>query len=136
MLKIDFTEKRVFGFEGPNLCLLGQPVDFKLLARIILGLTDVVAGKEISITESDFTQISGNECRVLFASKNHATRFAVIENGNDIIFELDPRIWERVFIFCTLLTWDKTTYYLNKNEVGLRDLNLTQDCNNIWASEF
>lgn len=135
MLKIDFTNEMVFSFEGPNLCMLGTPENFKTLAKIILELTDTRTNKEIDITKLDFVEVSGNS-KVIFSSKKGAHSWGMLSTNNSILCELDPRIWERIFQFSALLSWDKLTYYLNKNESGLNDFDLTQDCNIIWSSEF
>jgi hypothetical protein len=134
MLKINFTNEMIYGFEGPNLCMLGEPENFKTLGKIILELTDMHLDQEIDITEQNFIEITGNKCKVLFASKKAANSWGVLKTDNFILFELDYRIWERIFQFSALLSWDKQTYYLNKYEAGLNDLVLIQDCNIIWSS--
>ena len=136
MLKVDFTNETVYSFEGPNLCMLGKPEDFKALGKIILALTDINANKEIDITERDFIEMAGNNCKVLFSSKEGANSWGILKTNNIILFELDYRIWERIFQFTALLSWDKLTYYLNKYEAGINDFDLIQDCNIIWSSEF
>lgn len=136
MLKVDYTDEMVFGFEPPNLCLLGNPDNFQRLGKIILELTDIHTDKEIDLTEQDFIEITGKGCKVFFSSKKMANSWGVLKSDNIILFELDYRIWERIFQFSALLSWGKLTYYLNKNEAGLNDLDLNQDCNIIWSSEF
>ncbi|NOT92005.1 hypothetical protein [Ferruginibacter sp.] len=136
MLKIDFTNEMIFSFEGPNLCLLGKPENFKSLGKIILELTDTQTEKAIDITEQIFIEVVGNQCKVIFSSKKGANFWGTLEKNNIVLFELDHRIWERIFQFSALLSWDMLTYYLNNYESGLDDLNLKQDCNIIWSSEF
>ena len=136
MLKVDFTNDRVFGFDGPNLCLLGNESDFRKLAESLLELMDGNKPGRIDIAKLDFAKIEGEEKRILFLSKNGANSLGIINSAGDLIFELDSRVWERLFPYFVLMSWDKKTYYLNEYENGLNDLGLEQECNFICSSEF
>ena len=135
-MKIDFTKEIVYSFKGPNLCLLGNTDEFRILSKLILELTDTRIEKQIDITKLEFAELVSETCVVLFASKKGARNLGVIHSDNIILLELDHRYWERIFQFSALLSWDKLTYYLNYYEDGLRDLNLEQDCNLIFSSEW
>ena len=137
MLKIDYTKETVFGFEGPNLCLLGNENDFQKIGKAILNLTDPYESHSIEITDLDFIEIAGEHIRLVFASKKGAgTLGKVSNNGDTLIFELDDRYWERIFVFFALMSWDKKTYYLNSFEDALKDLPLVQEVHFICSSEF
>lgn len=135
-MKVDYTQEMIFSFNGPNLCMLGEASDFIALGKVVLELTDSNVSKEITITTQSFVETVGDPCAVIFSSKKNADAWGIILPNNVILFELDPRKWERIFQFFALLSWDKTTYYLNNYEAGLADLELRQDCNFICSSEF
>ncbi len=135
-MKVDFTNEMVYSLEGPNLCLLGNKEDFIKLSKIILELTYEKIEKKINITELDFTQIVGQDCTVYFSSKKGAKELAVVQENNNVILELDCFFWNRIFQFSALLSWERTTYYLNYYETGLKEFDLRQNCNLVWSSEF
>jgi len=136
-MKIEFTYDMIFGFPGPNLCLLGNETDFQMLGKAIVDLTSANSEGKISITDLEFMQLSGEKVKVIFASKPEANLFGkLINNGEVLLFELDDRYWERLFVFFALMSWDKKTYYLNSFEDALKDLDLDQDCHFICSSEF
>jgi len=136
-MTLELTNERVFSFDGPNLCLLGNPQDFRLLAEAILQLTGSVEGsKTVELTELPFIKVTGDKRSVLFSCKKDSRCLGSVNQAGDAIFELDGRVWERLFILFTLMSWNKCTYYLNAYESYLSDLNLAQECNFICSSEF
>jgi hypothetical protein len=136
MLKIHFTTKRVFSFDGPNLCLLGDEEDFLKLAKSISELTALGVTKSIDVLSLDFTIKDGQDKEIIFASKSGSKLLGVFDSGGKLVFELDPRYWERLFKYFVLMSWQKSTYYLNEYENCLNDLQLEQECNFICSSEF
>ena len=136
MLKIDFTQERVFGFNPPNLCFLGQEEDFLNLAKAISDLTAFGLSTKIDLSKLDFITNVGEKVNIQLVSKESSNLLAVFKDENSILFELDSRAWERLFKYFVFLSWKKTTYYLNVNENCLSDLYLKQDCNFICSSEF
>lgn len=135
MLKIDFTNEIVFSFNGPNLCFLGEESDFLKLAKAISELSGS-NDLSIDILKLDFVSNIGDKIQILFSSKKDARLFGVFDKENNLVFELDHRFWDRIFKYFILMSWGKSTYYLNSNENCLFDLNLVQDCNFICSSEF
>jgi hypothetical protein len=136
MLKINFTTTRVFGFDGPNLCLLGNEEDFLKLAKGIRDLTALGLTKSIDILDFDFITKDGEDKDILFLSKDGSKSLGVFDNVGKLLFELDPRYWERIFKYFVFMSWAKSTYYLNAYENCLDDLELEQECNFICSSEF
>lgn len=134
MLKVDFTNDMVFSFEGPSLCLLGNENDFLLLAKSISDLTGA-SGIIIDLLKLDFVTNTGDEKRVFFKSKSGSKLLGVFDH-DELVFELDPHYWERIFKYFILMSWKKSTYYLNEYENCLSDLELEQECNFICSSEF
>ena len=136
MLKVDYTDEMVFSFEGPNLCLLGNEMDFKTLAEVILPLTSKDE-TNIIVNSLSFVETTNNQNSVIFENIIGGEKYGhIINNGEKVLFSLDPRIWERIFIYFVLMSWKKSTYYLNSFENGLRDLPLDQECHFICSSEF
>lgn len=135
MLKVDFTNNMVFGFNGPNLCLLGNEEDFMKLSKSIVDLTGKT-GVNMCLLNLDFIEKVGVDKEIIFASKVDAKLLGVLEDENKVLFELDPRYWDRLFKYFVLMSWDKRTYYLNEYEDCLKDLGLKQECNFICSSEF
>jgi hypothetical protein len=135
-MQVDFTNETVFSFGGPNLCLLGNEVDFRKLAESILDLTDSTRSFSMDLMSLDFVKNTGEAKRIVFSSKKNAVQFGTFNNNNELIFELDPKYWERLFKFFVLMSWYKRTYYLNVDEDLLSDLELDQDCNFICSSGF
>lgn len=133
MLRIDYTDENVFGFNGPNLCFLGNEDDFRKLALAISDLT-TIESKVIFLSSEDFIYEEDSK-RVIFISKKNSNQFAKVI-GEGILFELDMKIWERIFKYFVFLSWGKKTYYLNAGEDCFKDLSLDQDCNFICSSEF
>ena len=70
-MKIEFTNKMSFGFEGPNLCLLGNEIDFRKFAEVILDLTIPNREYKIEISSLDFMNNVGERKQVFFLSKNN-----------------------------------------------------------------
>lgn len=137
MLKLDFTKDIIFGFDGPNLCLLGNENDFAKMAKSILGLTMPNVTNQFVLNAFDFIEIAGDSIKVIFISKPGGDSFGIIDKKeSSVIFELDSRIWERIFKFFILMSWEKKTYYLNSFEDCLRDFSLNQECHFICSSEF
>lgn len=132
---IDFTYDEIFGFKGPNLCLLGNETDFENLTKGVLNLTNYLSNEKLDLKTLQDVVFNGNQIDVLFFANNQANCLGRIEN-NKVIFELDSRYWERLFIYFTMLSWEKGTYYLNSYEECLLDLNLNQEFNFICSSEF
>lgn len=135
-MKIDFTNEMVFSFEGPNLCLLGNELDFKKFAESIVDLTNTLKEIDIEILKLDFVNINGEEKDIIFSSKKDGNKLGVFNDRSQLVFELDWRYWERLFKYFVLMSWDKKTYYLNSNENCLDDFELEQKCNFICSSEF
>jgi len=135
MLKADFTNDMVFGFNGPNLCLLGNEEDFLKLSKSIIDLTGEI-GISINLLSLDFIEKAGENKNIFFSSKANANLLGVFDNKNNLVFELDPKYWDRLFKYFVLMSWDKRTYYLNEYENCLNDLGLKQECNFICSSEF
>jgi hypothetical protein len=137
MIKVDFTYEMVFSFEGPNLCLLGNEEDFKMLGKAILDLTVPNKSSNIEITNLNFAEMTGDRVKIIFASKQGADIFGkIVEDGKLLLFELDNRYWERILNLFALMSWDKRTYYLNSFEDCLKDLALDQEVHLICSSEF
>lgn len=134
-MKVHFTNKMVFGFNGPNLCLLGNENDFLNLAKTISPLTGE-NGLNIKLNSLNFVRIDGEPKDIIFSSKEKSNLLGVFDDGGRLIFELDYRYWERIFKYFILMSWKKSTYYLNEYENYLNDLELIQDCNFICSSEF
>lgn len=125
----------IFGFNGPNLCLLGNENDFKQLAQLVAELTDNSRSISIELSTLEFMEYDGEEKPVLFISKKGANHLGILRDDK-LIFELDPRNWERLFKYFVLMSWNKCTYYLNEYENCLDDLLLEQECNFICSSGF
>ena len=136
MLKIDFTNEMIFGFEGPNLCLLGTEDDFRNLSKAILPLTSAKSAHRVDVTALPFVEIAGDKVKVVFSSGEGSCTFGHIIDNTTVSFELDNRYWERIFVFFALMSWDKKTFYLNSFEDYLRDLPLDQEVHFICSSEF
>lgn len=134
-MKLDFTNKMAFGFTAPNFCLLGNEEDFKKLAESVLDLTIPDVVNNVQLLNLEFIINVGENKEVIFSSVNNSKLFGVLR-GNDLIFELDSRYWERIFKFFVMMSWDKRTYYLNSYEDCLRDFPLEQECHFICSSEF
>ena len=135
MLKVDFTNEVIFSFEGPNLCLLGNEDDFLQLSKSISILTGA-SGITIDLLKLNFITKVGDDKNIIFASKSGSKLLGVFDNRENLLFELDPRYWERLFKYFILMSWSKKTYYLNAYENCLCDLELKQNCNFICSSEF
>ena len=131
---IEFTEDTVFSFNGPNLSFLGNTDDFKSLGLVVLELTTSAKTLQIIISELPFVKLQGNK-RVIFRSKLKAKCLGTVE-GDDVVFELDPKYWERLFKFFALMSWDMATYYLNADDSSLLDLDLEQEVNFICSSAY
>jgi hypothetical protein len=136
MLKIHYTNEMVFGFDGPNLCLLGTEDDYLKLAKSIVDLTGVDESKPINLLELDFTFKDGEDKQIFFSSKIGGKSLGVFEPSGNLIFQLDRRYWDRLFKYFILMSWSKATYYLNHYENCLNDLGLEQECNFICISKF
>lgn len=135
MLQVDLTDETVFSFEGPNLCLLGQEDDFLKLSKSVIDLTGS-NGITIDLLNLDFATKVGQDGQILFASKSGSKSLGIFVDSDILLFELDQRYWERLFKYFILMSWKKTTYYLNEYENCLSDLGLKQECNFICSSEF
>lgn len=135
-MKMEFTNKMIFGFDGPNLSLLGSKDDFKELAKTILDIT--TPGFEICIEMNslDFIEVTDDSVKVYFISNAGGDKFGVFKDNKNLVFELDDRYWERIFKYFILMSWNKSTFYLNSFEDCLRDLPLDQECHLICSSEF
>ena len=131
---IEFTEETIFSFEGPNLCFLGNMENFKHLGLAIVDLTSINESFEIIVSELPFVKTKGNK-QIIFKSKLQTKRMGMVENES-VVFELDPKYWNRLFRFFALLSWDMRTYYLNNDDSSLLDLDLEQEVNFICSSEY
>jgi hypothetical protein len=101
MLKVDFKTKRVFGFTPPNLCLLGNENDFHELAQAIVVLTgqnDV----EINLLDLPFVSRAGEDKTIIFSSKEGSKLLGCFDDKNQLVFALDKRYWDRLFVFFVL----------------------------------
>jgi hypothetical protein len=134
-MKSDFSNEMVFGFTPPNFCLLGNEDDFKKLAESILDLTSPDKERNVLLSDLNFINNVGEVKTIIFSSRNGADSLGVFR-GDELLFELDARYWERLFKFFVMMSWDKKTYYFNSYEDCLRDLPLNQDCHFICSSEF
>lgn len=132
---IELSHDVRFSFDGPNLCFLGTPEDFKLLAMAMVDLTDHTADRQVIISDLHFVRFEGAKTNVIFNSKKGDDRLAFFDGG-DVVFSLDPKYWDRLFRFFVLMSWDMRTHYLNCNERELIDLDLDQEINFICASEY
>jgi hypothetical protein len=135
-MRVEFTHEMIFSFGGPNICLLGNEIDFRNLAESILVLTDSSKPYLFELTNLDFIKNQGEEKQIIFSSKRNAQQFGTFNNNGDLIFALDSKYWERLFKYFVMMSWYKRTYYLNADEDCLSDLELEQDCNFICSSEF
>lgn len=132
---IQLSREAQFSFDGPNLCFLGTPEDFKLLAMATIDLTDHTADRYIIISDLPFVRFEGAKTNVIFNSKKGENRMAFFDGG-DVVFSLDAKYWDRLFRFFVLMSWEMRTHYLNFNERELDDLHLSQEINFICASEY
>src|SRR5688572_14981876 len=135
-MKVAFTNETVFSFGGPNLCFLGNELDFRSLAESIVDLTDGSKSRLIELINLNFIEIEGEQKRIIFSSKLNANKLGTYDNNGALLFELDPRYWERLFKYFVLMSWYKRTYYLNIDENCLDDLDLIQEYNFICSSAF
>jgi len=135
MMKVDLAYEVVFGFEGPSLCLLGNESDFKSLAQGILSLTDSMSADVLNLKTLPDFKFEENNIEVCFVAKTKSKCLGKITKEG-VVIELDPRYWERLFMYFTMMSWDQQTHYLNSYESGLNDLNLDQEINFICSSEF
>lgn len=135
-MKIDFTNEMVFSFPGPTLCLLGNEQDFQRLAQAIVILTNRLQETSFELHALDFMENEGEDKRIIFSSKADARQLAILNENEDLIFELSHNVWERLFKFFVLMSWNKSTYYLNAEENHLDDLRLKQDVNFVCSSSF
>jgi hypothetical protein len=133
-MKVDLTNEVVFSFDGPNFCLLGDEDDFMKLSKSIVDLT-AMSGSQVEILKLDFVTKLGGENEIVFASKTKSKYLGIFRQGI-LLFELDPAYWERIFKYFVLMSWEKSTYYLNAYENCLSDLDLQQECNFICSSAF
>jgi len=134
-MRIEFTSKVIFGFDGPNISFLGNIEDFRKLSELILDLMDPNTPATIELNKSDYLVWKGEEIKLFLISKKSSNNLALL-NNNELVFELDARYWERIFRYFVLMSWYKRTYYLNAYENCLNDFDLKQDCNFICSSEF
>jgi len=135
MMKVNFINDIIFGFGGPNLCLLGNEDDFKTLAQLVLDLTDPGKPRSIELIKLLPFENEGIYKEIIFCSNPGAANLGALKDGK-LIFELDSRYWERLFKFFVLMSWNKATYYLNADDSSLEDLKLVQECNFICSSQF
>jgi hypothetical protein len=105
------------------------------LSKSISFLTGA-SGITIDLLKLNFITKVGDDKNIIFASKTGSKLLGVFDNSENLLFELDPRYWERLFKYFILMSWSKKTYYLNANENCLSDLELKQNCNFICSSEF
>lgn len=133
---MDFTNEMVFGFPGPNLCLLGNEADFRKLAELSVELTNHLQRTTVELQEQHFVENVGEERKVIFTSKAGGDLLAILNKNGDLQFELDSRVWERLFRYFVLMSWYKRTYYLNAHENCFDDFSLKQDVNFICSSAF
>ena len=134
MLKVDFTNETIFGFKGPNLCLLGNEDEFLQLSKSVSELTGT-SGIVIDLMKLSFVTKVGEDKKIIFTSKNKSKLLGFF-NDEGLLFELDPHYWDRLFKYFVFMSWGKKTYYLNEYENCLSDLELKQECNFICSSEF
>ena len=132
---IELTNDTAFGFAGPNLRFLGSTDDFRMLATAILDLTDYTKAKSVVISNLPFVSFKTENSSVIFRSTKDVDKLAFFE-GNDIVFVLDPKYWDRLFRFFVLMSWEMRTHYLNYDESELSDLGLSQEINFICSSEY
>lgn len=135
MMIVDLTYEEVFGFHGPSLCLLGNESDFKSLAQGILSLTDPMSANVLNLKTLPDFKFNDNRIDIHFVAKTKSKCLGKITKEGAVI-ELDPRYWERLFLYFTMMSWDQQTHYLNSYESCLNDLDLDQEINFICSSEF
>lgn len=133
---ISLTNEVVFSFGGPNLCLLGSEDDFRMLAVSIADLTIPNASYRLELGVLEFAKREGENRKIFFSSKPNAISLGKFNEVQDLIFELDPRYWERIFKYFVFMSWAKNTYYLNAYEDCLSDFDLEQECNFICSSGY
>ncbi|MGE7775624.1 hypothetical protein ACQKLP_12920 [Chitinophaga sp. NPDC101104] len=135
-MKLKFTNNMIFGFTGPNLCLLGNEQDFRRLAGDVVGLTGGIDSAAIDLLRLDYIENVGEGLQVMFTTEKGAREAGCFDEAGALIFRLDSNFWERFFKYFVLMSWSKCTYYLNSYENCLADLDLKQDCHFICSSEF
>ncbi len=86
------------------------------------------------MSELPFVEYKGDK-KVIFSSRSKSKSLGIVKQ-ECVIFELDTRYWERIFLFVALMSWEQKTFYLNAYEDCLKDLELEQECNLICSSEF
>jgi hypothetical protein len=133
-MKIDFTYETIFGFEGPNLSLLGNENDFLLFAKAIVDLTGI-EGREIEINALQFVKSENLNNRIFFKRITGSNKLGYIDNNGNLRFELDKVYWDRIFRYLILMSWEQSTYYLNAEDC-FNDFQLEQECNFICSSEY
>jgi hypothetical protein len=98
MLKVDYTDEMVFSFEGPNLCLLGNEMDFKTLAEVILPLTSKDE-TNIIVNSLSFVETTNNQNSVIFENIIGGEKYGhIINNGEKVLFSLDL-VFGKEFLF-------------------------------------
>src|ERR1700733_5732673 len=102
----DLTNEMVFSFNGPNLSMLGNMSDFRMLSESILELTDPFKEFIVELNKLKFILSEGLSIPIKFSSKKGAKNYAVFDNKSSLIFELDSRYWERIFKYFVLMSWD------------------------------
>ncbi len=135
-MKVDFTNEMVFGFPGPTLCLLGNEHDFQRFAQAVVILTNRLQETSFKLLDLNFIENVGEHKSIILSSKADGNHLAVLNKNEELIFELSPTIWERLLKFFVLMSWNKSTYYLNVNENHLDGLELRQDVNFVCSSSF
>jgi hypothetical protein len=91
----------------------------------------------MELSSLDFVENIGEYKSVVFSNKSNANSLGVFHKETGaLLFELDVSYWDRLFRYFILMSWNKSTYYLNTYENCLDDLDLDQECNFICSSEF
>lgn len=130
MIKVDYTHELIEGEPGPNLYFMGKPDDFRLLIEPIRDLIDEKKNK-ISLSNLVFIELLEPLKDVLFCINERDEHLAKVINSNEIEVSLSRSLWLKIHEMANVLSRKKGHLYIEFD-----DLNLREDCNIIWSSEW
>jgi hypothetical protein len=107
MPKMDLTFEMLFGFDGPNLCLLGNEDDFQKLAKAISDFTALTTIEPLNIRTLGFVENVGLDKKIIFSAEKGQRLLGVFDHNKNILFKLDPKVWERIFKYFVFMSWRK-----------------------------
>lgn len=131
-MKVEYTQERIYSFEGDNLLFAGGKKDFGELSEVFYKLMRGYPD-EIYLNRILPAIIPPNIKIVLKYSPN-GNLFAKIQGQDEILFTLDAMVWARLFVLSIILSREGGDYYLITGENELSEYDLDQDCNVIWTT--